>query len=273
LDEFGPRVFFKPEAVPIGPRLTQLHEATGGRARVFEGSGGIALVDSFRRGIVGTMPGADLIDAIVGLWRALVAGDDAAADRIWLPLAALVSLAQGLDAFLAIEKYLLVKQGVFSNAIVRGPVGYVLDEHTRREVDHLFQLLLARGRRSFHFRQSDDADGDSRSGVSHRLREIVRVRVHYDPAPDDVVQLEIHGLDVDLGDSVSGRVDIAQVAFVPFLGVGLAVGPAVWIVVTAGRHAVARAQVAEHVDVKAVLARLQARDLAGHLHESFFLLQ
>src|SRR5205085_489165 len=37
LDEFGPdRVMFKPEAAPIGPRLSELREATGGRAKVFE---------------------------------------------------------------------------------------------------------------------------------------------------------------------------------------------------------------------------------------------
>ncbi len=143
LDEFGPRVFFKPEAVPIGPRLSELHQATANRARVFEGTGGIALVDSFRRGIVGTMPGADLIDAIVALWRALEVGEEEVAYRIWLPLAALISLQHSLDAFLAIEKYLLVKQGVFSNTLVRGPVGFTLDEPTRREVDRLFERLTA----------------------------------------------------------------------------------------------------------------------------------
>lgn len=140
-DEFGSRVMFKPEAVPIGPRLSALHAATGSQARVFEGTGGIALVDSFQRGIVGTMPGADLVDGIVALWRALSAGDESTAHRIWLPLAALVSLQHSLDAFLAIEKYLLVKQGIFTNTIVRGPVGYALDEPTRREVDRLFDLL------------------------------------------------------------------------------------------------------------------------------------
>jgi len=143
LEEFGPQVYFKPEAVPIGPRLSELHAATGGRARVFEGTGGIALVDSFRRGVVGTMPGADLIDAIVALWRCLTSGDEAGAYRVWLPLAALVSLQHSLDAFLAIEKYLLVKQGVFANTIVRGPLGYRLDDPTRREVDRLFDLLMA----------------------------------------------------------------------------------------------------------------------------------
>ncbi len=51
-------------------------------------------------------------------------------------------MQNSLDAFLAIEKYLLVKQGVFQNTIVRGPVGYVLDEETRREVDRLFALVM-----------------------------------------------------------------------------------------------------------------------------------
>jgi len=144
LDEFGPdRLFFKPEATPIGPRLSELRDATAGRAKVFEGTGGLALVDSFRRGIVGTMPGADLIRAIVALWRALQNGDDARVYQISTPLSALVSMQNSLDAFLAIEKYLLVKQGIFRNTIVRGPVGYVMDGETRAEVDRLFERLMA----------------------------------------------------------------------------------------------------------------------------------
>jgi 4-hydroxy-tetrahydrodipicolinate synthase len=143
LEEFGPeRVLYKPEANPIGPKLSELREATDGRARVFEGTGGIALVDSFRRGIVGTMPGADLIRGLVPLWRALEAGDTKKADRIHGPLAALISMQTSLDAFLAVEKHLLVRQGVFKNTIVRGPVGFQLDEETRREVDRLFDRLI-----------------------------------------------------------------------------------------------------------------------------------
>ncbi|MGH7214080.1 MAG: dihydrodipicolinate synthase family protein [Tepidisphaeraceae bacterium] len=141
-NEYGHRVMFKPEATPIGPRLTALRDATAGKASVFEGTGGIALVDSFRRGIVGTMPGADLIKAIVALWRALVAGDDRRAYQVWLPLGALVGMQNSLDAFLSIEKYLLVKQGVFKNTLVRGPVAYTTDEATRAEVDRLFDLII-----------------------------------------------------------------------------------------------------------------------------------
>ena len=143
LDEFGAqRVMFKPEATPIGPRLSELRDATNGRASVFEGTGGIALVDSFHRGIVGTMPGADLIRAIVALWRALQANDEQKIRQISLPLCALISMQNSLDAFLAVEKYLLVKQGIFRNTLIRGPVGYVLDDETRREVDRLFELLI-----------------------------------------------------------------------------------------------------------------------------------
>lgn len=143
LDDFGPqRIQFKPEAKPTGPKLSELRDATQGRARIFEGSGGIALIDSYRRGIVGTMPAADLIDGVVELWRALQAGNDRRAYRIHGPLSALVSLQTDLDAFLAIEKHLLVKHGIFRNAHVRGPVSYTLDEETRQEVDRLFDLLM-----------------------------------------------------------------------------------------------------------------------------------
>ncbi len=142
LDEFGPeRVLFKPEAVPIGSKLTELLEHTRGRARVLEGSGGIALVDSYRRGIVGTMPGADLIDAIVALWHALEARDEQRTYQLSLPLSALIAMQAGLDGFLAVEKHLLEKQGIFKNTVVRGPVGFKLDDQTRREVDRLFELV------------------------------------------------------------------------------------------------------------------------------------
>src|SRR4029079_9118048 len=105
LDEFGEQVYFKPEAQPIGPRLSALRDSTSGRARAFEGTGGMALVDSYRRGVVGTIPGADLCWAVVALWQALRAGDDSRSYRVLLPLSAIIAMQTSLDAFLAIEKY------------------------------------------------------------------------------------------------------------------------------------------------------------------------
>ena len=141
LDLAPERVLFKPEAQPIGPNVSALLQATGGRAKIFEGTAGLALMDSYPRGIVGTMPGTDVPWAIVAIWRALRAGDHRRAGEIHARLAALVNLMHNLDAYLAIEKLLLVEQGVFRNELVRGPVGYHADEGTRREVLRLFKQL------------------------------------------------------------------------------------------------------------------------------------
>lgn len=141
LNNYGSRVYFKPEAVPIGPRLSIFMKATDGRAKVFEGSGGGALIDTFQRGVIGSMPGADTAWALVALWKALEAGDLDRSDLISGPLANLISLEHSIDSYLAIEKYLMVKQRVFTSENVREPVGYRLDTETRQLVDRLFSSL------------------------------------------------------------------------------------------------------------------------------------
>ena len=124
LEQYGEsKILFKPEASPIGPNLSALRNATGGLARIYEGSGGFLLIDSFRRGITGTMPGMDLLDGIVALWNALQRGDEETAYSIYYPICAIVilQLQAGLDGFLAIEKYLMVKRGLWNSDRRRAP--------------------------------------------------------------------------------------------------------------------------------------------------------
>lgn len=137
------RILFKPEARPFGPTITALREATGNRAPVFEGTGGLALLDCYPRGICGVMPGADLPWAIVALWRALQAGEDRRARAIHEPLVSLISMLHNLDAFLAVEKFLLYHQGVFRNTHVRGPVSCRLDASTADEILRLVERIHA----------------------------------------------------------------------------------------------------------------------------------
>jgi dihydrodipicolinate synthase/N-acetylneuraminate lyase len=144
LERYGPeKILFKPEAAPNGPTLSALRDATGGRATMFEGSGGIFLIDSFRRGIAGTMPGMDLLDGVVAVWKALLSGDEAAAYRVYFPVCAIVALQlqAGLDGFLAVEKHLMLKRGLFPTARRRKPYGWELDAETAAEVDRLFAHL------------------------------------------------------------------------------------------------------------------------------------
>jgi len=150
LDHYGPdKILFKPEASPIGPNLSALRDATAGAARIFEGSGGIFLIDSFRRGIAGTMPGVEVVDGIVALWKAISEGNEDFAYHLSHPIGAMVALQlqAGLDGFLAIEKHLLVRRGIFPNARRRQPYNWELDAETAAEVDRLFdqlQLVLAK---------------------------------------------------------------------------------------------------------------------------------
>lgn len=144
LAEFGAeRIFFKPEAHPIGPRLTELSNATQGKAVIFEGSGGLHLLDSFSRGIAATMPGSEIADGIQLLWNALV-HDDLETIQVIEPLIGqLVELQSTLDEFLAIEKHILKRRGIFKSTRVRGPVGYRLATETAAIVDQRLDALLA----------------------------------------------------------------------------------------------------------------------------------
>lgn len=145
LDAYSPeKILFKPEANPVGPRLTALRDASDGRARCFDGSGGLLLIDAYRRGIAGTMPGTDLLDGIVEIWQALKRGDQARADQIAGPLCAIVSLQlqAGLDGFLAIEKYLMKRRGLFDSDRRREPYAWSMDPETQQLVDLYFDQML-----------------------------------------------------------------------------------------------------------------------------------
>ena len=144
IDKYGDeRVQFKPEAKPVKERLAQLNKISNNRARVFEGQGGIDLLDTHPLGVKGTMPGAEVPWAIVGLWNALENKDLSTAQAIHTPLAKLISYQTTLDAYVAVEKYLLVKQGVFVNTNQRGPVGFKLDVQTKSKIDLAYSELAA----------------------------------------------------------------------------------------------------------------------------------
>ena len=143
---YGNRVLFKPEATPLGPCISALHQQTAGQAAIFEGSGGLLLIDSYRRGITGTIPGVELLDALVALWQALERGDEARAYEIYFPVCALATLQiqGGLDGFIVVERYLMQRRGLFKNQVHRGPLSFALDGQTAAEIDRVFDQLQVR---------------------------------------------------------------------------------------------------------------------------------
>ena len=144
IDTYGnERVQFKPEAKPVKERLQELNKISDNRAKVFEGQGGIDLLDTHPLGVVGTMPGAEVPWALVALWKALNEQNMEHAKAIHNPLSKLISFQTTLDAYVAIEKYLLVKQGVLTNMNQRGPVGYKLTPEVAKDIDKAYEELAA----------------------------------------------------------------------------------------------------------------------------------
>lgn len=144
IDTYGnERVQFKPEAKPVKERLQELNKISNNRAKVFEGQGGIDLLDTHPLGVVGTMPGAEVSWALVALWKSLNEKNLDLAHAIHAPLSKLISFQTSLDAYVAVEKYLLVKQKVFTNMNQRGPVGYKLTTEVSREIDQAYEVLAS----------------------------------------------------------------------------------------------------------------------------------
>jgi 4-hydroxy-tetrahydrodipicolinate synthase len=77
----------------------------GGRMKVFNGRGGLELLDNYRAGVDGMIPGTETVDLQVGIERAMRAGDSSRAEELYRRLLPAIAFAmQGLGAFLLYGK-------------------------------------------------------------------------------------------------------------------------------------------------------------------------
>jgi 4-hydroxy-tetrahydrodipicolinate synthase len=142
IDQYGTdRVQFKPEAEPVKDRAIALQKIAGGRAKIYEGQSGLDLIETHPVGLAGTMPGGEIPWALVKLWDCLEANDLEKARKIHGVIAQLVEYQKTLDEYVAVEKYLLVKQGIFTSARQRGPVNIILSDEVKKEIDKVFADL------------------------------------------------------------------------------------------------------------------------------------
>lgn len=125
-----------PEPLRVGALLTA--EAPGLRG-VFGGQGGLHIVEEFRRGVCGNMPAGHTIDALVKIWNALVAGDEAAARRMhgqMLPLMMMERTWGGVTVY----KEVLRRRGVIT-CTTRRAVVPDLDAVALTELDHALEAI------------------------------------------------------------------------------------------------------------------------------------
>ena len=135
------RVQFKPEAKPVKERVAALQEIAHGQAKIYEGQSGIDLLDTHPLGLAGTMPGGEIPWAIIKLWDCLEEKNLDQARKIHGLISKLVAFQKTIDGYVAVEKYLLVKQGIFTSTRQRGPVSTILTDEVKSEIDKIFEQL------------------------------------------------------------------------------------------------------------------------------------
>lgn len=125
--------YIKEETTPE-PRQVSRTLAVAGEAckGVLGGKGGIYLLDEFRRGACGNMPGCHTTDAIVSIWEALEAGDEAKARALFYQILPLMNYERLYG--IAVYKLILQRRGLIDSAICRAPA-HVLDTDDLQELD------------------------------------------------------------------------------------------------------------------------------------------
>ena len=82
--------YIKEETEPSTIKLTEVVKGNDGSVKgFFGGAGGRFLIEEYRRGVDGNMPGCHVTDVVVALWNALESGDESRALRIYKEMAPL----------------------------------------------------------------------------------------------------------------------------------------------------------------------------------------
>jgi 4-hydroxy-tetrahydrodipicolinate synthase len=113
--------YIKEETVPTTVKLTAvLKENDGSCKGVFGGAGGRYLIEEYRRGSSGNMPGCHVTDVVVAFWNALEAGDEKRAMCIYKEMAPLFFFEHQLPGC---YKEVLYRRGVIDCPLKRnGPM-------------------------------------------------------------------------------------------------------------------------------------------------------
>lgn len=136
--------YIKVETPPTIPRMAETKRLSEGTGLIlFGGAGGAFVMEEFRRGSVGTMPGSTLPDVFVRIWDLWQSGDENGAAAEFSRYATIIrtlSQSQGLANW--IYKHIMVRRGIFEpgSAFARHPALKPDDLHLK-EIDMQLEQL------------------------------------------------------------------------------------------------------------------------------------
>jgi 4-hydroxy-tetrahydrodipicolinate synthase len=129
--------YFKIECKPPGAYISKLIGLLDGKAEVFIGNAGFQMIEGFKRGAVGVMPGPSMFDVYRKIYDAIQAGDWAKAMAIHEKLNAILNhIRQDVEMIICYEKKILKKRGLIGSDYCRSP------RHRADKLnEELFELL------------------------------------------------------------------------------------------------------------------------------------
>ena len=134
--------YFKIECKPPGAYISRLSELLKEQqAEIFVGNDGFQMIEGFRRGASGVMPGPSMPDIYRRIWDALLEGRDAEAQALHDKLNSLLNhIRQNVEMIIHFEKEILKRRGFVKSAYCRHP-GYVSDPVNDRLFEELYAMI------------------------------------------------------------------------------------------------------------------------------------
>lgn len=130
--------YVKEETVPSTMKLTKLRAINDGSCLgVMGGAGGRFLIEEYRRGSAGNMPGCHVTDVVVKFWNTLESGDEAKALEIYKEMAPLFFFERQLSGC---YKEVLRRRGVIDCSLKRNGA-MPMDEIASKYLDDILIAL------------------------------------------------------------------------------------------------------------------------------------
>lgn len=130
--------YVKEETVPSTFKISAISKGSGGVCRgIFGGAGGRYMIEEYRRGCTGQMPGCHVTDVVVAFWNALEKGDGARATHIYKEMAPLFFFEAQLGGC---YKEVLYRRGVIDCALKRNGE-MPMDEIASKYLDEILKNL------------------------------------------------------------------------------------------------------------------------------------
>ncbi|GGC12517.1 dihydrodipicolinate synthase family protein [Dyadobacter sediminis] len=134
--------YLKLEEPLCAPKFENIIKATGGKVGLFEGWGGLYMLELIPIGIAGVMPGLAVADILQNVFDLRSKGEHGKAFDLFEKVMPQIFFAlQNMELFHYAEKELLIARGVLKNSISR-KAAYIPDPSSIRYIKELNQRII-----------------------------------------------------------------------------------------------------------------------------------